>query len=232
VLKAVSIIQPEATLVAHGKLRVVINGKRPIVDRRLYRGPVAIHAASSWMMRWRQLRPEQKDALDELGYSGQSACPQGAVIGVAELVDVISKEAISHNKELTDLDRKVIEYDHTFFQSQSERWVWVFENAQPLPRLVPCRRGHAGLWPLPSTVAEKVLDAPPELPESDVPDLAADPELIMKLLRFEGSDSELQDYLSHLHPEAMERFGTSLVQLGITLREQAAVKRALSKTRK
>jgi len=229
-LKAVSIMQPEATLVAHGKLRVVINGKRPTVDRRSYRGLVAIHATSSWMRRWRQLRQEQKDALDELGYSGQSDWPQGAVIGVAELVDAISKETIFRSKELTPLDREIIEYDHTFFQNQSERWVWVFANARPLRRLVPCRRGRASLWPVPPTVAAKVLDAPSGLAEPDERDLTDDVELITKLL--ETSGSELEEYLSELHSDDLERFGTKLVHLGITLREQAAVKRALSKTRK
>src|SRR3954465_3898435 len=111
-LRAVSIMQPDATLAANEKLRVFGVGHRPMADKNVYRGPVAIHASSSFVHSWRNLSVDAADALEEIGYEkGQSDWPQGAVIGVVDLSKVLPIEAMHSRTDLLPMDHEAISHD-------------------------------------------------------------------------------------------------------------------------
>lgn len=84
-MKLLTIPQPRASLLAGGR---IVFDTRPY--NTAYRGPVAIHAASSLRteLAFAALEDPIKGALAALGLT-LATVPRGAIIAIAELVDVV-----------------------------------------------------------------------------------------------------------------------------------------------
>src|SRR5213593_3955321 len=149
VLKAVSIGQPDATLLVNGKLRVLVMAHRPIGDNGVHRGLLAIHAGSNSLSAWHHLSTKAAAALEEIGYQkGHSDWLRGAIIGLADIVDVVPVERSSSRKDSTVLDRELIRRRRAS-RAFAQRWTWIFANARRLIRPVPYP-GSSGLWSIPA----------------------------------------------------------------------------------
>lgn len=146
-MKAITLTQPWATLVALGAKK--IETRSWATD---YRGPIAIHAAKNlapiggaaglvqfW---WRE---PFRQALETAGYTAEldHELPRGTVVAVADLVGVVpSEDAVRAG--LTDDER-------AFGDFTAGRYAWVLEHVVALPRPIACR-GAQGLWSPPAYV--------------------------------------------------------------------------------
>ena len=150
--KALTIWQPWATLLAVG-LKLIETRPWPTS----YRGWIVIHAAAKWDATLKAIcgRP----LFDELlvgtpGYEAREGDlfadvepptpPLGAVVGVARLVAVQPTD--DPRLILTARERELGDYS-------PGRFAWIFEEAIPFKRPIPCT-GYQRLWvPPPSIIA-------------------------------------------------------------------------------
>lgn len=153
-MKAITLTQPWATLVAIGAKRVET---RTWSTR--YRGPLAIHAAKGLgqpaMDFVRMCRTEPFKAA--LGTEGDLLA-RGMVVATAALVAVIWTEHV----EVIVTDDRGADYDRdgpylrdgvlligpreaAFGDYSRGRYAWLLEDVRPLPEPVPAR-GALGLW--------------------------------------------------------------------------------------
>ncbi len=131
-MKALSLTQPWATLVAIGAKRYETRGwSTP------YRGPVAIHAAKA-MPRWAldaYLRePFYNETLVPAGYSSSSRLPRGEVVALAVVSDVLPAHTVVIGAN-----------EHSFGDFSRGRYAWRLEHVVQLPVPIPAR-GALGLW--------------------------------------------------------------------------------------
>lgn len=137
-MKAISLWQPYASLVAHGLKRIETRSWSTS-----YRGPVLIHAARRYEVDvyhtlWQRF-PEVRDA-----WLGEP--PRGALVAVARLADV---RPMAWGGRPRPADALVID-DQTRLERavgdwQPGRYGWVLEDVRPLDRPIPCL-GAQGLW--------------------------------------------------------------------------------------
>jgi hypothetical protein len=138
-MKALSVMQPWATLIALGAKRIETRSWSTS-----YRGPLAIHA-SSRMSREAAMSlraPRIREALGAGGYhqgsdtaSNPFGLPLGAVIAMVTLVDVqrITPEHVPAEPE------------RSFGDYTPGRFAWFFHNVRQLPEPVDAK-GALGLW--------------------------------------------------------------------------------------
>lgn len=144
-MKALSLIQPWATLIAIGSKR--IETRSWSTD---YRGPIAIHA-SKWMTPAGKYVNADVEACiamcyrepftTELTMGGIARVldlPSGAIVATARLVDVVRTDAI-----------RVGELEREFGDYRPGRFAWRLADVQQLRTPVPYR-GFPGLWDLPA----------------------------------------------------------------------------------
>lgn len=130
-MRAITIRPPWSWAIAAGH-KDVENRTRCIVGT--HRGPVAIHAGKKW-------DDAGLEACTQLIGTGPHSGPCGAVIAVADLVDV--------HRAAPDCGCSA--------WAQPDRWHLVLRGVVELPVEVPCR-GLLGLWTLPPDVEAAVHD--------------------------------------------------------------------------
>jgi len=138
-MKALTLRQPYATLVAIGAKRVETRSWRT-----RYRGPLAIHAAATFPLQARELcsREPFRSALLAGGYEQVDSLPLGGVIARCRLVDCLptSAAAGSDHGELPPAASDEWE----FGDYSPGRFMWLLadvESIEPRPA-----RGALGLW--------------------------------------------------------------------------------------
>lgn len=155
-MKALTILQPWASLIALGHKRIETRGWR--TD---YRGPIAIHAGKSCEYAFLlQREPFSRYRLSDL--------PLGAIVAKAHLVQCLPILVIPSLPACLTAERgRVLMWSGTnqprddfamhelAFGDYSThcRWGWVLENVQRLPDPTPAR-GAQGLWEWAESVTE------------------------------------------------------------------------------
>jgi hypothetical protein len=146
-VKALSIIQPWATLIAIGAKRVETRSwSTP------YRGPVAIHA-SKWLTSTGRIINAQvasylslchqepfRSALTLSGIERVQDLPSGAIVATARLVEVVSTETFQPD-----------DYERALGNYAARRYAWRLSDVMPLPAPIT-HRGFQGLWDLDDAV--------------------------------------------------------------------------------
>lgn len=167
-MRALSLTQPWATLVANGSKKVETRSWRTS-----YLGEIAIHAAKGFP-KWAKddcMTPVFARALwpDPPGVTADfegcraeqrliSELPLGAVVAVAQLAHVMPTE-----HRLSGSGARVFERpapgtpEHAFGDYSPRRFMWFLENVRPLRGPVPCR-GALGVWVVPRDVAASVRE--------------------------------------------------------------------------
>lgn len=168
-MKALSLIQPWATLVAVGAKRYETRSwSTP------YRGPIAIHA-SKWLDAGGKIISKDvadylalchqepfRSALTQNGIDRVRELPSGAIVAVARLVDVVHADTVV----IDDLERE-------FGNFAPGRYAWKFADVRaiaPIPH-----RGFPGLWDLPAAALAAVQTSAnpvprfPQVKESERP---------------------------------------------------------------
>lgn len=131
-MKALTIIQPWATLVATGAKKIETRSWK--TD---YRGPLAIHAAKGfpkWARNTCYWEPFQQ-ALAQAGITDPDQLPRGVVISVCTLIEC--QRIKSDN--LPDASERF------FGDYRSGRYAWILRDVRPVIPPIPAR-GAQGLW--------------------------------------------------------------------------------------
>lgn len=154
-MKALSLTQPWATCVAIGAKRIETRSWGTV-----YRGPLAIHAAKTFPRAARELcfgNPFM-EPLMAARYEDVDALPLGAIIAVAQLVDV--RGTGRHGAPAAWLQEVLIEADdypreREFGDYSPGRFAWMLADVRQLTTPIACR-GALGLWALPGDVEARV----------------------------------------------------------------------------
>ena len=155
-MKALSIMQPWATLIAQGAKRIETRGWATS-----YRGPLAIHASKGlpgWVVDIVRSEPQFANALGNLlDPRGKvlGDLPRGCIIAICQLVSVkfiganadgwswTGPDGHQFSYQLTDRERALGDYT-------PGRYAWLLADMRPLDAPVPAR-GALGLWEAPLT---------------------------------------------------------------------------------
>lgn len=153
-MKALSLTQPWATLIAIGAKRIETRSWQTP-----YRGPLAIHAAAGLspvggkrglMDTCRQV--PFRSVLLRAGYLGTPSLPLGAIVAVCALVSVVTTQLIKapggwgwsapdgrlYDFILTDQERAFGDYSNG-------RYAWLLADIRPLAEPIPAK-GALSLW--------------------------------------------------------------------------------------
>lgn len=132
-MKAITIIQPWASL--------IISGQKRVENRTWateYRGPLLIHAGQNYdQAGYEFLRGLGIDAL------GPQDAPRGVILGRVDLVDIVAKRSRGTCQQLLggEFDEHLLQGDPL----ASGPICWVLRNPQPLPVPIPAS-GKLGIW--------------------------------------------------------------------------------------
>lgn len=145
-MKALSLTQPWATLVAIGVKRLETRSWSTS-----YRGWLAIHAAKTFSQWARDicLKEPYCSALAAGGDNGLIDLPLGAIIAVGNLhrVGIIGRQADGAVR-VQGLELPVEGIELSFGDYTPGRYAWVFTNVRRLHQPVPFK-GALGLWQVP-----------------------------------------------------------------------------------
>lgn len=130
-MRALTIVQPWATLIAIGEKRIETRSWGTS-----YRGPVLIHAGASKKyvhLGWRV----NVEPLVSAVYTHPMDLPLGVIVAIADIVDCV--EITIHNIEMLSPNER------RFGHYAPGRYAWHLANVRPLDKPVPAK-GQRGLW--------------------------------------------------------------------------------------
>src|SRR6476661_5362260 len=145
-VKALTLTQPWATLVAVGE-----NSIETRSWGTSYRGPLSIHSAKGFPRDARELcrMSPYRGRLRRHGYADALSLPLGALIAVAELVDVMKFTRGSLRDVRARAKRRELPpHEADFGDFSPGRYGWVLTDVRALREPIPAR-GMLGLWEVP-----------------------------------------------------------------------------------
>lgn len=138
-MKAITIKQPWATLIALGEKRFETRGWQT-----KYRGELAIHAGKQ-VDRDACLEPEIKAALVRNGILSISMLPTGSVIATATLKDCIRSAETWTDGYVLENGELVYSPEYDFGDFTPGRYAWDLRDVKQFPHPVPAK-GQLSLW--------------------------------------------------------------------------------------
>lgn len=190
-LKALTLTQPWATLVALGQKRIETRSwSTP------YRGLIAIHAAKGFP-RWAMetcdeppfyevltkhgiLWPAGDPTLTPYASERYAAFPLGAIVAIARLVDVVSTGNTRHDSRrgcpafhISQGSWGLNQQEHAFGDFTPGRFAWLLANVIRLAEPIPCN-GALGVWTVPDDIALQVDRLMSDAPVDAIPHDAAE----------------------------------------------------------
>jgi len=137
-MKALTLTQPWATLVAIGAKRIETR-----VWRSSYRGPLAIHAAKGFP---RSARDFHYAMVSQQFGIDIGELPLGCVIATARLTDCVPMESeICLPGVFEDYPELDTPQERSFGDFSVGRWAWILEDVQQLSQPIPAK-GALSLW--------------------------------------------------------------------------------------
>lgn len=137
-MKAISLTQPWATLVAIGAKRLETRSWQTP-----HRGPIAIHAAKNIPADIRRIlltdaafRRHVDEAFAPHGLTLKTI-PYGAIVAIAKLTTCVQAPAAIQPKPGTP--------EYAFGDYTRGRWIWVLEDIRPFMEAIPAT-GALGVW--------------------------------------------------------------------------------------
>ncbi|NGP60081.1 ASCH domain-containing protein [Paenibacillus thiaminolyticus] len=144
-MKAITIIQPWATLIALGEKNFETRGWAT-----KYRGPLAIHAGKKVDREACEMEPI-KSTLAEYGYTADEL-PTGAVVAIAELTECWSVSRCLRGDIILERDGgnemredSIGKREEAFGYYDDGRYAWELTDVKQLPVPIPAK-GQQGLW--------------------------------------------------------------------------------------
>lgn len=130
-----------------------------------YRGPMAIHAAQKKLTRdleWSMSGRATEAMIEALGVADFNTLPRGAILAVANLVNVVKIDEQTRKYwggELrtsgTVRGRELLFGDWTDGEDGQGRYAWIFDETVVPFEAVACS-GRQGLWTVPSDVSARL----------------------------------------------------------------------------
>ena len=150
-MKALSLTQPWASLVAAGAKRIETRSWNTA-----WRGWMAIHAAKDFPRSAQVLALGDpfRQALEAAGYRRAESLPTGAIIAVGFLRDVY--------RFGPDAGRHAGATERAFGDFSPGRYGFRLDSVAKLRRPIPCR-GTLGIWNVPAAIADLVRSENPGL---------------------------------------------------------------------
>jgi len=157
-VKALSLTQPWATLVAIGAKRVETRSWSTN-----HRGTIAIHASKGFPADCRRLcwdEPFRSTLLDLVDFGSYSdldedsserfsVLPLGAIVAVAKLT------AVEKTEFVTSMSQGLLVHEIEFGDYTRGRFAWFLQDVRKLPVPIPCK-GALGLWDVPAAILEAI----------------------------------------------------------------------------
>jgi hypothetical protein len=137
-MKAISLREPWATLIAHGLKRWETRSWYTS-----YRGSLAIHATKR-RPRWDEINPTIEQALFDVGYRGLAELPLGCVICIVNLVDCEPTDEVVKRTFFQEIAREPLGRELHFGDYTPGRFAWQMDTPI-LVRDIPAR-GSQGFW--------------------------------------------------------------------------------------
>lgn len=146
-MKAISLTQPWAQLVALGEKRIETRSWET-----KHRGPLAIHAAKGFPG-WAKdtcYQPHFAAALHKAGYNTLHNLPTGVIVAMCELVQVVEMNELHVFPACKGYwykrhEWKLDEQERAFGWYEVGRFMWLLDNVQILPKPIPAK-GMQRLW--------------------------------------------------------------------------------------
>lgn len=145
-MKAITLTQPWATLVAIGAKKIETRGWK--TD---YRGPLAIHAAKGWTEEGVNVTRRDEpfcSVLQAAGYTDFSQLPRGYVVATCRLVECVRIETPDRQAGIGIVNGgywTLDDQERAFGDYTPGRWAWLLADVKPF--VVPAAaRGSLGLW--------------------------------------------------------------------------------------
>jgi hypothetical protein len=155
-MRGLTMTQPWATLVAIGE-----NSIETRSWSTRYRGAIAIHAAKAFPAEARALchMAPYRQTLADAGFDRADDLPRGAVIALANLVDVMAFSRTSL-REVRDRARsgEFPPHEASFGDFSAGRFGFVLKDVQRLSEPIPAR-GMLGLWEVPADLRRQITTA-------------------------------------------------------------------------
>ena len=138
-LRAISLRQPWATLIALGEKRIETRSWKPD-----YEGPVLIHAPKRWTREQQELitRPVFRDALGDYGIT--KPMPLGGFVAKGNIGACFTSDEV-YESDGGRLALRLKGNESAFGDYSPGRWCWVIYDVVAFPELIPAR-GFQGLW--------------------------------------------------------------------------------------
>jgi hypothetical protein len=164
-MKALSLTQPWATLVAIGAKQIETRSWSTS-----YRGEIAIHASKGFPHDCKRLCLENPflSALYPAGFVGAGSLPLGTVVALARLVIVYPTARVQVGSRLMATpdarlqmwgdELEISEREGHFGDYSPGRFAWVLSDLRQLSEPIACK-GALGLWTVPSDIEERVRQA-------------------------------------------------------------------------
>jgi hypothetical protein len=154
-IRVATLHQYWAQLMALGLKRNETRGKRTF-----YRGYLAIHAAKEIPVEARRAweydeKCRAREVLYKAGYQRIDDLPKGAIVGVVEVVDCVTTNAITGYGVGQKLPKPFSD-EWWFGNYQPGRWAWITRDAELLEKPVPYR-GNQTMHELPDDVWRQVV---------------------------------------------------------------------------
>ncbi len=134
-IKAITLYQPWATLMAIGAKRIETRSWET-----RYRGLIAIHAGRNESEALAYYDEPFHKVLLEAGYHYLAMLPYGAVLAVGKLVNCIETDLICRGSVSPFSDQ-----ERAFGDYSPGRFGWLISDVRPLSEPIPCR-GQRRLW--------------------------------------------------------------------------------------
>lgn len=136
-MKAITLWQPWATLVAHGYKRIETRSWKTN-----YRGPLAIHAAKKWNRELRELCLTEpfRSCLKEIYPDKRHPLPRGGVIATVGLYEIVEASWVFPGR----CARHGGEHEESFGDYSPGRYAWLLTEPSRF-EMIPYR-GRQGLW--------------------------------------------------------------------------------------
>jgi hypothetical protein len=154
-VKALTLTQPWATLVAIGAKRIETRSWSTN-----HRGLIAIHAGKAMPRECRAFAYADPagQALNDAGILLGGDCaelPRGAVVAIARLVAVVCTDNVIDQPDEFFGGRGLLPHELAFGDYSAGRYAWVLDRVVALSTPVPCK-GALGLWTVPADIVHLV----------------------------------------------------------------------------
>jgi activating signal cointegrator 1 len=146
-MKALSILQPWASLIVHGFKRIETRSWMT-----LHRGFLAIHAAA-WFRKAQRERYRQhpfRDCLAAAGIHRMADFPLSSIVGVVNVIDCVPAGELLD--EIDDRERHFGDFGPGMY-------AWLLADPRPLIEPIPCI-GKPSFFGLPAEIATELVRGP------------------------------------------------------------------------